>query len=301
MSLTRHVVVLVALATVTAGIGFPVAGAASQTTATSTEEAPMGTQITAFMQHSAARTNDTVESGMWEAAFERANESERARLATARAAGLDDRVATLRAERETLRQLRENGTISGPEYAARVSRLNGRIDALDEAVNGTERATQRAGLDVEGLETLENEASNLTGQQVAGIARELAGGDRGRPGESGRPSHAGQPTDTGPPTDSGQPTEAGPPTDASSPTESSTTGSNATSGPSGGNSGNQGGGNAGGSAGGGGNDQGGSGGGNGGNGGGNGNDGGISGGNSGNGGNSGGGGGNSGNGGTGPN
>jgi hypothetical protein len=196
------VVALVALATVTAVLGVPTAGATAQATDTPTEgeEAAMGTQLTAFMQHGAAQATDRVEEGMWRAAFDRANESERARLATGRRGELEDRLETLRAERERLQALRANGSISQVEYAARVSALNGRVDAMGEAVTGTERATNRAGLDVEGLRTLKREASNLTGPAVAGIARGLAGGDRGPPPEAGPPTDANPPTDVGPPT-----------------------------------------------------------------------------------------------------
>lgn len=198
---------------VVAVVSLPIAGAAAaqQTTAatdtqtTEGETAPMGTQLTAFMQHSAAEANDSVEDGMWLAAFERANESAQARLATERADEFRMRLDELLADRETLRDRRDNDSISKPEYAARASELNGRIDALHAGVDGTDRAAERSGLNVTALETLKYHAGNVTGAEVAGVARGLAGNQSGPPADAGPPTDVGQPTDAGPPTDVGPP------------------------------------------------------------------------------------------------
>lgn len=205
MDFRRLVVVCTVIAVVVAGAGLPIAGAAvaqetTETPGTDTagnETAPMGTQLTAFMQHSAAHANDTVEDGMWLAAFERANESAQARQATQRAGDLQTRLDGLLEHREELRAQRDDGSLSEAEYAARASELNGRIDALRTAINESERAAERSGLNVTALETLKQDASNMTGPEVAGVARGLAGA--GPPGDVGPPTDAGQPTDVGPP------------------------------------------------------------------------------------------------------
>ncbi len=248
----------------------------ANTTTESADTAGMGAQMTAFLQSSSSAANDSVENGMWEARFNQSNASERARLVTNRTGSLEQRLERLRAQNETIQQRYENGTLNEQAYIARQSQLNARIDALQTAVNDTDEAAAQAGVNDSRLERLKGNASQLRGQQVAGIARGLG---------AGPPDHAGPPADrgpsgdraTGPPTDRGGP--AGPATNTTSNSTSDGPGAApgngggggggpGTSGGSGGNSGNSGGGGSGNSGGGGGGNSGNSGGGGGGSGGG---------------------------------
>lgn len=167
------------------------------------ESAAFGNQLTAFMQSSAGQTNDTVESGMWSAGFENANESEQARMAQERTATHEQRLERLQQRNETLTERYENGSIPPNAYLAQSSRLSGQIAALQTSINDTERVASDAGVDETRLETLRNEARNMTGPEVAGVARGVVAGGQGPPHDRANgPPHAqgsGPPGANGPP------------------------------------------------------------------------------------------------------
>jgi len=184
----------------------------AQETATATdnatnqsETAGMGAQLTAFTQSSSSALNDSVENGMWKAGFNQSNASERARLVRDRAGTLEGRLARLQAQNESVRERYENGSLPEPAYIAQQSRLSARIDALRTAINDTDEAAARAGVNDSRLERLRQNASTLTGPEVAAIARGLGGGP---PANRGPPADGG---DRGPPEDPG---EGGPPAEA---------------------------------------------------------------------------------------
>ena len=166
---------------------------AAETTATTTTEtndtgnetgngtSPFGTQLTVFMQRSAAETNDTVDSGMWEAAFEDANESKRARLAHDRTESLERRLERLRERNQTLSERYENGSLSRAAYVAQSSRLSGRISALRTSVDDVERVAGDGHLNRSRLNRLRKDATNVTAPAVAGVSHGVVAGDRGRP------------------------------------------------------------------------------------------------------------------------
>ncbi|MDS0283371.1 hypothetical protein [Haloarcula onubensis] len=195
----RHTLLVVSVAV--AMLVSPTIMAQETATATRTAEnesgetAGMGAQLTAFTQSSAAAANDSIENGMWKAGFDQSNASDRARLVRERAGSLEGRLERLQRENETLRERYENGSLPQPAYVARQSRLSARIDALRTAINDTDEAASRAGVNDSRLEGLRRNASDLTGPEVAAIARGLGGGP---------------PADRGPPTDRG---ERGPPED----------------------------------------------------------------------------------------
>lgn len=127
-----------------------------------------------------------------------------------------ERLDELEARHERLREARENGSISNATYRREMTRLAAQVGETREMLNETE--TESAGLPVEALERkginataiqrLKANASNLTGPEVAAIARSIAG-----PGV-GRPAHAGPPDDRGPGGERGPPADAGPPDEA---------------------------------------------------------------------------------------
>lgn len=200
----RYAVLFVVCAVVGAVAGLP--AVAAQETATSTEtnasdDGGLGTQLTAFTQSSSAAANDSVENGMWNAGFEQSNASERARLVTDRTGSLDARLERLRAENESIQEQYENGTLSEQAYVARQSRLDARIEALQTAVNDTDDAAAEAGVNDSRLERLKQNASQLSGPAVAGIARGLAGGPTEMPPQAAnQTSERPTPTDRGPAT-----------------------------------------------------------------------------------------------------
>jgi len=190
-------------------VGLPAVAAQETTTeavATQNDSASgMGTQLTAFLQSNSAAANDTVENGMWKSAYNQSNETERTQLVTNRAGSLEQRLERLQERNATLEQQYENGTISEQAYVAQRSRLVAEIEGLQTAINDTDAAAEQAGVSDAALEQLKQNASEFSGQQVASVARGIAG-----PPENVGPDGEGQ----GPPEDAGvNRSEQGPPGD----------------------------------------------------------------------------------------
>jgi hypothetical protein len=193
----------------------PVAGAtdagvdaaASQANASeaNASNASLGASVSAFMQASAAETEGEVDDGMFTAAFNRSGERSRADLVTGRTNTLADRLETLQAERQELLEREGNLTVA---ERARAARLAARADALQNAINNTEQAAERAGVNADRFDELRENARNLSGPEVAEMATSLVEnpgrGPGAAPGDG--PEGAGADanvTDGGPPDDPG--------------------------------------------------------------------------------------------------
>lgn len=168
---------------------------------TNANNASLGASISGFMQASAANAEGEVEDKMFSARFETAPEQRRAAIVQGRVANLDDRLDRLREQRAEL--LNESDGEPSVATRAKAARLTARINALQEAINTTSEAADRAGVNVTRLNELQENASQLSGPEVAELARGLAGTARGPPldGERGAPADRGngdgQPDDTG--------------------------------------------------------------------------------------------------------
>lgn len=100
-----------------------------------------------------------------------------------------DRLDELERRRDRLRAARANGTISEGEYRARTARLAAESRSLQRRLDRTadasrevpDAALRERGVDRAELDRLRRAAGNLTGPEVAAIARGIAGGDRGQP------------------------------------------------------------------------------------------------------------------------
>jgi hypothetical protein len=142
---------------------------------------------------------------------------------------LETRLAELDAEVAELRRAHENGTVSEGEYRARLAALHAKQRAVERRLNRTaavagglpEAALEAKGVNVTAIRTLQSRASELTGPEVAEIARSIAGEGAGK-GVGGPPAfvenRTGPPGDRGngggPPDDAGPGGETGPPEDA---------------------------------------------------------------------------------------
>lgn len=142
------------------------------TNETSNTTAPMGSQISAFMQSTTAQAHDSVETGMWVARFNATNQTARPSMVEHRAAVLQTRLDRLRAE---LADLNTSGSsmFANVRYAGRVASLTARIDALESTLNRTSTVAASHGVDRSKLHRLERNASSLNGQAVAHLARGL--------------------------------------------------------------------------------------------------------------------------------
>lgn len=96
---------------------------------------------------------------------------------------LETRLADLRAERAALEAAHENGSISQGEYRARTAGLHAEQRALRQRINETERVAagmpaerlRAHGVNVSRLRTMRSAARNITGPEMAAMARTVAG------------------------------------------------------------------------------------------------------------------------------
>ncbi|WP_123535782.1 collagen-like domain-containing protein [Halosimplex salinum] len=157
---------------------------------------------------------------------------------------LEDRLTELDERLAELERAHENETLSEGQYRARLAKVHAEQRALQRQVNQTEyvarelpaAALEAKGVNVSAIETLRTRASEMSGPEVAAIARGIAGKNAGKgmggppeqagppafvqnrtggPGASGNGSAGGQgnggpPADAGPGTKTGQATDAGP-------------------------------------------------------------------------------------------
>lgn len=132
-----------------------------------------------------------------------------------RLAGVRERLQELEERREALLEARRNGSISEGEYRARVTALAARGQQLEQLVNASEVRARglpadvlaERGINVTAIRTLQAQAANLTGQEVAEIARGIAGPEVGRSIDRGPPSDVGGPPDDVPGAGAGNETE----------------------------------------------------------------------------------------------
>lgn len=182
---TILVVAAVVVATVPAGALPAMSAGAGTATAqeggSNTSNASLGASISGFMQASAADTEGEVEDGMFSARFDNSAQERRADLVKNRAGTLDDRLDRLRAQRAELLN-ESDGEKPSVADRAKAARLTARIHALQESINTTSEAADWAGVDVALLDELRRNAAELSGQEVAELARGLAGTERGPPG-----------------------------------------------------------------------------------------------------------------------
>lgn len=174
-----------------------------------------GMQMAAFAQSTAAEANDTVESGVWQAEYAEADNETRADLVLNRTERLEQRMERLQERSRALEAAKENGSMNEVAYTARASALQAQMDGLRAALQQTDAAARETGVNRTRLAHLRENASNMTGPEVAAIARNLthAGGPPATPpGSPGGPGAApGNGTDAANGTDSGNATgqEAG--------------------------------------------------------------------------------------------
>jgi len=142
----------------------------------------------------------------------RTNES-RASLIENETAKIEQRLQALESKLDQLEAARENDTIGESAYQAQVTTVSARINSLERKINQT--ASAGAGLPAHvkakhnfnetRFARLHAAAGNLTGPEVAAIARDIAGPKHGHPaGVRGPPEHAGPNGHMGPPGQTGQ-------------------------------------------------------------------------------------------------
>ncbi|WP_136690029.1 hypothetical protein [Halorhabdus amylolytica] len=192
-------------------------------------EGTFGSRMSAFMQSSAATANDSIETGMWVRSVDE-NASKAARQIERRTERLANRLQRLEARLDRLQGQGVN--VSNPATAGEVARLTTRVRNLQHSIDETERVGDRVGVNTTRLERLRTNAANLSGHEVASMARNLSlGPPAGVPGGPPANVRAGPPDNnvTGPPENRsrGPPGNgtAGPPSDKTGPPDDDKTGS----------------------------------------------------------------------------
>lgn len=168
-----------------------------------------GEQLAAVVSVQAAEIDGTVRERTFGVRVARAatNDS-RARVVADQVSDVRSRLETIERRRETIEERRENGTITEGRYRAEVTALSARAANLRRLANASERTASglpadvlRAnGVNVTAIQRLRAAAGNLTGPEVAAIARSIAGRDVGRPVSPGpvvRPGPGDVPTRPG--------------------------------------------------------------------------------------------------------
>ncbi|WP_050051527.1 hypothetical protein [Halostagnicola sp. A56] len=155
------------------------ASAAGHATQADTESAENGdspgTNVSTFMQSSAAETETAVDIGIFNASYENADDQARKSIVTQRAGTLEDRVAELEAERERLESNEDE--MNPVAYDARMTRLAVQISALEKSVSTVEQHATDIDADVPALEELHSSATSLRTPDVTEAADGLIGID----------------------------------------------------------------------------------------------------------------------------
>lgn len=112
-----------------------------------------------------------------------ANDEARAALIAAEVNETGAELETLRERRADLEAARDNGSMSEGQYNARIAELASRAENVERMANQTANESQRLpaelleskGVNVSAIRTLRTQANELGGQEVAEIARSIAG------------------------------------------------------------------------------------------------------------------------------
>ncbi|ELZ07541.1 hypothetical protein [Natrialba aegyptia] len=165
------------------------------------------TTVATFLQTTSADAQSSVDAGLFDATYHAADTERRAALVTDRADEFEQRLAELEAEREDLRE--QEDSLSSAAYEARLTRLTVTIASLNRSIERTKSQGVAAGLNSERFETLQQNASDLAGPDIAAMAQKVVGVDRHPGGGIGVAN--GPPADRGPPNSSASAGAAEPP------------------------------------------------------------------------------------------
>jgi len=167
------------------------------TSGNGTDAPSVGAQMSSFMQTSATNATSEVESGMFEAEYERADN--KSTVVEKRADRIERQIEQLRERKQALAE--REGELNEVAYTARMSRIVGEIESLERQINGTAAKAEQEDVDVEQFDRMRANVSELRGPKVQAAADAIPG--RGPPADRG-------PGELGPPDDRG----GGPPADA---------------------------------------------------------------------------------------
>lgn len=230
----------------TAGLGSGLAGPAQTDTNASSaaDETPPGAQLAGVVgAQGASITGDVANRSLSVRLQAAGGPNATGGVVAEEVDALDARLANLTERKERLVRAHENGSMTTGEFHARLATVAQQIRAVEQVLNTTERAAEglptavreKRGIDASAIETLRQNARNMSGQEVAEAARAIAGRNRsanapgadrgqgvgpggtpagpGNSGQAGAPGNGSDP-DAGPGQGSGKPSDVAPGTDA---------------------------------------------------------------------------------------
>jgi TolA-binding protein len=205
LTLTAAVVAGIALLVAVPAVGMAVIDGTSQTEQVGNETAP-GERLAGVVGVQEAEIEAGIEYRSFDIRLSQAeSQAQQADAVSDRIDNVQERVEELEARKTQLDEMRASGEISEGRYKAQVAKIAAEIEILQDLGNQSERAAgelpadllQERGINVTAIQTLSERAEKLGGQEVAEIARDIAGGP---PDEVGPPiERAGPPDDPGPP------------------------------------------------------------------------------------------------------
>lgn len=189
-------------------MGFAGDGIAQAESEDRAETAP-GEQLAGVVGVQGAELDGDLDQRSFGAQLAQATDNEtRADVVAERVGVVEERLDELRERKATLEEQREAGEISEGKYRADVAKVEAEIRMLSHAINQTGQAAdglppgllEDRGVDASAIQDLQQNASELSGPEVAEIARGVAGPAVGEP--PGQANATGPPANaTGPPTD----------------------------------------------------------------------------------------------------
>lgn len=178
---------------------------------TANDSVPPGAKFAGVVGVQGAEVSGEVEERAFGIRIAAANSDDaKAAILAGQTGELEGRLGEIRAEQQNLTDRYENDSISEGQYKARMAKLTAEARTLQRLANTTADTANGLpadvlaanGVDVDAIATLQRNASNLTGPEVAAIAREIAGNDAGGPPVGVNP--AGNVTDGMPGAGNGQ-------------------------------------------------------------------------------------------------
>ncbi len=199
----KRTTLLVAVLVVVGMIVVPATGALAQETETDdgneTAEMAPGERLGGVVGVQQAEFDGEIERNAFAIALDRADDNAtKAGLIAEKLGQTETRLGELGERKADLQEKRENGTISEGQYRAQTAKMATEVETAKQQLNQSnataaelpEETLRENGVNATAIRTLMDDANELSGGEVAEIARSIAGDrsgmvDRGAPGDNG--------------------------------------------------------------------------------------------------------------------
>ncbi|MFP4633308.1 MAG: hypothetical protein ACLFMT_07740 [Halobacteriales archaeon] len=145
-----------------------------------------GEQISILVANHDAEVEHEIENQAFQVAFDRDGEE----AVEERAHSLNERLERLEQRRQEIDEREENGEVSERRATAQRAKLSAQAEASNRSADVALERAEAEGVNVTAIETLKQRASEMSGEEVSEIARNIAGprvAEERRPGAGGPP------------------------------------------------------------------------------------------------------------------